>query len=88
MGGSRDSGTGCALVGVSRYNCLPDVYSVLCILSNKTHLFLQCSVDTYDVTSHTCGPGCQFDNGTSLWAAVLRPSVLSIDGEDILRVRL
>ena len=46
------------------------------------------NVDTYDVTSHTCGPGCQFDNGNSLWAAVLRPSVLSIDGEDILRVRL
>ena len=27
MGGSRDSDTGCALVGVSRQNCLPGVAS-------------------------------------------------------------
>ena len=40
MGGSRDSGTGFTLVGVSRHNCLPDVYSVLCILLNKTSSFL------------------------------------------------
>ena len=46
------------------------------------------NVNTYDVTSHTCGPGCQFDNGTSLWAAVLWAFVLGIDGEDILGVWL
>ena len=40
MGGFRDSDTGCALVLVSRQNFLPDVYSVLCIMSNKTSSFL------------------------------------------------
>ena len=40
VGGSRDSGTGCALVGVSRHN-FTNVYSVLCIFkSNKTSSFL------------------------------------------------
>ena len=41
MGGSRDSGTGCALVGVSRQNFLPYVYSVLCQIK-QVRSFLLC----------------------------------------------